>query len=353
MSVPRQAIVLCAGEGRRLRPLTARRPKPLLPLLNVPLVQHALVALARAGVERVALNAWHLAPQLVAFAATDPVPGLRLHVRVEPRLLGTGGGIANLRDWLAREPLLVLAGDIVADFDLAAFAAHHAASGAEASMALTARADPSRFGAVSVGAGGLLHDIAGLLGRDGGRGVGAGRTFVNASAHLLEPDFVDRLTAGPSCLVRQGYIPTMAAGGRCGGWEHAGPWAELGGVDALLAAQRDALAGALPVDAGLVERGGRRDGRHSLVHATARVAAGVVLSGGTVVGAGAEVGSAARLAGCLVLPGALVAAGARLENVVVDAPDAAPAAVPGTAPATAAPAAAAARSATARREEPA
>ena len=129
MSVPLQAVVLCAGEGRRLRPYTGRRPKPLMPLLNVPLVQHQLAALQRAGVERVALNAWHLAPQIVEFAESDPVPGLALHVAVEPRLLGTGGGLANLRGWLQPEPLLLLAGDIVADFDFAALSARHGSSG--------------------------------------------------------------------------------------------------------------------------------------------------------------------------------------------------------------------------------
>jgi len=312
VSVPRQAVVLCAGEGRRLRPFTLARPKPLMPLLNVPLVQHQLAALQRAGVERVALNAWHLAPALRGFAAGDPVPGLPLHVRVEPQLLGTGGGLANLRDWLLPEPVLLLAGDIVADFDFAGLSGRHAESGALATMALTPRADVARYGAVEFGADGLLTDIAGLLGR---HGTGA---MVNASAHLLEPDFVRRLPDGPSCLVRQGYAPALAAGARCAAFVHHGAWAELGDPPALLAAQSDALAGRLPVDPGLLALGGLRTAE-ALVHASARVAPGARLLDGTVVGPRSRVGTGVTLSRCLVLEGATVPDGQAWRARIVDA----------------------------------
>jgi mannose-1-phosphate guanylyltransferase len=304
--------VLCAGEGRRLLPYTRRRPKPLMPLLNVPLVQHQLFALQRAGVERVALNAWHLAPQIADFAATSPVPGLPLHVEVETTLLGTGGGLANLRRWLLPEPLLLLAGDIVSDFDFAALAARHAGSGAQATMALAPGADVARYGAVEIDADGLLTDIAGLLRRPGRAAL------VNASAHLLEPGFVRRLPDGPCCLVRQLYLPAMADGARCAGFVHEGAWAELGEPAALLAVQGRALAGELPVHPRCLELGGRRVGE-GFVHASARVAADARLLGGTIVGPGASVGRGATLSGCLLLPGASVPAGGSLQGEIVDA----------------------------------
>jgi mannose-1-phosphate guanylyltransferase len=282
-----------------------------MPLLNVPLVQHLLAALQRAGIERVALNAWHLAPQLVAFAARQPVTGLSLEVRVEAQLLGTGGGVANLRDWLLPEPLLLLAGDIVADFDFAALSARHRSAGAEATMALTPAADVARYGAVEFDDDLLLTDIAGLLGRPGVRGM------VNASAHLLEPAFVRRLPAGPSCLVRQGYVPALAEGARCAAFLHAGAWAEIGEPPALLAAQADALAGRLPVHPTLLARGGQRLGA-ALVHPTARIGPDVRLLEGTVVGAQASVGRGASLAGCLLLDGARVPDGLQLRAQIIE-----------------------------------
>jgi mannose-1-phosphate guanylyltransferase len=312
VNVPRQAVVLCAGEGRRLRPLTERVPKPLLPLLNVPILRHTLQRLAEAGVERVALNAWHLAEQVEAFARTAPEPRLALEVRREPELLGTGGALWNLRDWIADEPLLVLAGDIVADFDVPDLLARHRAAGAEATMSLATRADVRDFGAVEIDAQGRITDIVGALRRPGARAL------VNASAHVLEPAFLRRLPAGNSCLVRQGYLPALAAGARCAGALHEGAWAELGSPAALRRAQAAALRNEIPVAPALLAAGGRRDGVESLVHGKARVAAGARLLDGTVVGAGARIGRGASLRGCLVLPGASVPAGAALRDEIVE-----------------------------------
>jgi len=312
-TVPHQAVVLCAGEGRRLLPFTARCPKPLLPFLNVPLLEHVLGYLERGGVKRVALNAWHLAQQVEDFVAARTSSDLELHVERETELLGTGGGLQNLLPWMDPGPVLVSTADILTDVDLAQVAARHAASGAEATMVLAPDADVARFGAVEVDKDDMLTDIVGRLGRPGRRAC------VNASVHLFEPAFLRRLPDGPSCLVRQGYLPAMQQGARCAGLIHTGAWAELGTPDALLDAQRDALSGALPIDAGLFARGGRRDGAESLVYPDAQVADDALLSGGTVVGAGAEVGAGARVHASLLLPGARVAADATVEHSILDA----------------------------------
>jgi mannose-1-phosphate guanylyltransferase len=305
--------VLAAGEGRRLRPFTAAMPKPALPLLNVPLLAHALRRLAAAGVVRVRVNAWHRAPAVVALVARWSPPGVDVDVVVEQQLLGTGGGLANLWPGMDHdEPVLVLAGDIVADFDLAALGARHAATGAVATMALTPRADVARFGAVRLDEAGFLVDIADLLGHPDGR------PFVNASAHVLSPTFLARLPRRPSCLVRDGYVPLMREGARCAGHVHEGAWAETGTPEALLAAQIDALDGRLPVDPALAALGGRRL-PGALVHPTAVVADDARLEGGTVVGPRAHVGAGARLDGCLLLADARVPAGARLARRIVGA----------------------------------
>jgi len=103
------AVVLAAGEGRRLRPLTALRPKPLCPVNNVPLLDLTLGRLAEvglAGPDQVAVNACHLADQIVAHVGT------RAHLSVEPPpALGTAGGVANLRDWIAGRAVIACNAD--------------------------------------------------------------------------------------------------------------------------------------------------------------------------------------------------------------------------------------------------
>jgi len=310
---PRQAVILAAGHGRRLRPFTDRRCKPLMTFLNLPLLQHSLRLLARSGVQRVALNAFHLAAQLRAALPSLREPGLELQLVEEPELLGTGGGLANLWRGLSREPTFVLVCDVIADFDLAALACAHQQAGALATMALTAAADPELFGPVQCDEAGLLTDIVGLT------GAGGGAPRVNASAHLLEPEFIEALPLRPSCLVRDGYVPALRAGARCLGFEHRGSWAETGTPQALLAAQQAALGGRLAVDAGLLRAAGRlAPDASSLVHPEAELADDAVLDGGTTVAAGARIGAAARLSRCLVLPGAVVAAGSRHADAILD-----------------------------------
>ncbi len=313
ISIPRQAVVLAAGEGRRLQPMTLQRPKPLMPFLNRPLLEHTLTALARSGVQRVWINAWHLAQQVVDFVEHVAVPPLEITVVREPELLGTGGGLANLWARMPRERLLLLLPDIVADFDLAALARHHIRAGAVATMALTQAADPVRYGAVNVSSsgGGPLTDIAGLV-APSKRALVHGdseRAFVNASAHVFEPEFLDRLPRTPSCFIRQGYVPAIESGLPCEGWVHPGGWHDTGTMQDLVAAQAAALSEQVTVDAELLAAGGLRHKSQSLVHPSADVSPGAHLVGGTTVAEGCVVEDQVQLRRCLVMPGTRVAEG--------------------------------------------
>lgn len=135
---PRTAFVLGAGLGTRLRPLTDRLPKPLLPLGGRPLVADALGRLAAAGARRILVNTHHLPAAWAAAFPTGEVAGARLELVHEPELLETGGGLANVADRLGPEDadLVIWNGDILCDADLAALVAEHRASGAEATLLL-------------------------------------------------------------------------------------------------------------------------------------------------------------------------------------------------------------------------
>lgn len=327
-AVPHQAVVLAAGEGRRLRPFTEAVPKPLLPVGNLPQLRVTLERLREAGLARVAVNAFHHAGQLADAVARWPLGGMDVHVEVEPFLRGTGGALAGLARWLDAAPTLLLTGDVVLEPPLAALLARHREAGAEATMLLATRADVARFGAVHVDARGRLRDVAGLLGRGGPRAA------VNASVHVLAPSFVARLPADrPACLVRDGYVPRLRAGAPLAGLPWDGAWAETGTEEGWRAAQDALLEGAPALPPGLHAEAGwppRACGgaRPSLLAPSARVAAGARLEA-CVVGAGAVVGDGAQLARCLLLPGARVAAGTRARNRVLgDAAATRPASAP-------------------------
>lgn len=303
----RQAAVLCAGEGRRLRPFTERVPKPLLPLLGAPLVEHVAWSLARAGVERIVVNAWWRAERIVAWAASDPVPGVEIEVVREAVLRGTGGGLMGLAEHLDDAPAFVATADVVGEVDWQALAEHHRRVDALATMAVAARGDVERYGRV-VARDGRLADVVGLVDERAAAAPDA-RVGVNASWHVVEPEFVARLPARPpSCLVRDGYVAALEAGEPVGAWVHDGAWAEVGTPDLLVAAHVAALTDELPLDGDLAARAGRH------VDTLSRVADGATVGRDarlvrTVVGAGATVGAGAVLRDCVVMDGADVSSG--------------------------------------------
>ena len=115
---PMKAAVLAAGLGTRLRPLTDICPKPLLPVLNRPLLGVVLAQLEAAGAFQVAVNTHHLADQVHDFLRAEPWSFL-LSVSHEPEILGTGGGLRQLGEILREGPFLAINADILTDLDLA------------------------------------------------------------------------------------------------------------------------------------------------------------------------------------------------------------------------------------------
>jgi mannose-1-phosphate guanylyltransferase len=121
-----EAMILAAGLGTRLLPLTRFRPKPLFPILNRPLLEWSLAYLSRFSLERVIINSHHLADQVESFVRKEQsLSDLETKISFEPEILGTGGGIARTRDFWKSDTFLVINSDIVTDIDLEKAMAFH------------------------------------------------------------------------------------------------------------------------------------------------------------------------------------------------------------------------------------
>ena len=136
------AVVLVGGEGTRLRPLTLERPKPVLPLLGRPLLEYVLERLARAGVTRVIFGCGYL-PDPIQACFGERALGLALEYVVEPRPMGTAGGIRHAARGRISGTFLALNGDVLADAPLADLVAMHRERGASATIALSRRSTPT------------------------------------------------------------------------------------------------------------------------------------------------------------------------------------------------------------------
>lgn len=312
-------MILCAGLGTRLRPLTALVPKPAVPVCGVPLVRWSLGLLAGAGVRRAVVNVHHLPEAMAAEAgAAAAALGVELLVSREPVIAGTGGALREARPLLeGADAVVVVNGDVLFDVDLGAALVAHAASGALATMALLPMPAGGRYAAVELDEGGRVRRIAGRFG-PGGEGL---TPWHFPGVHVLSPALLDRVPAAPFEVdVNRDVYPPLMARGLVRGLVTCGYWNDLGAPDRYLAANLDVAAGRVPL------------ARFGLAPPPA-IAPGALVEPGAVVrdavvGAGCRVPAGARVERAVLWPGTALAPG----EAVVDAVAAGALRVPAAAP---------------------
>jgi mannose-1-phosphate guanylyltransferase len=293
-----KAMVLAAGLGLRMRPLSRLRAKPALPVLNRPLLHWTLELLARHGVTDVVVNTHHRAASVRRTVGDGSAFGLRVSYSHEPRILGTGGGPRRVRAFFGDEPFLLANGDVFLDVDLSALVARHRASGALATLGLRPNPDPKRYGPVVTGSGGRIRSI---LGKPSGA---RGSLSLFAGIHVLDPALLDRLPRGASDSIRDLYVPLLAEGASLLGVRTKGAWYDLGTPPLYLAAQTSLLAT------------GRGDATGSLVDASADIGSGVRVVR-SVIGPGCRVGSGASVVGSVLWERVAVGEHARVTGSIL------------------------------------
>jgi NDP-sugar pyrophosphorylase family protein len=309
-------MVLAAGLGQRMRPLTLLRAKPVLPVLGRPLVAFTLQKLARAGVREAIVNLHHLPETITAALGDGRRFGLRIRYASEPVILGTGGGPRAVRDFFGSEPVLLVNGDVFFGLDLGELVARHRRSGALATLALRRHPDPGAYSTVVSDRRGRILSIAGRP------RAASGVDSMFAGAHVLEPRLLERLPAGASDSVRDLYIPLLAEGANLAGVRSSAAWYDFGRPALYRDAQLRLLGGrGERLVAASASVSATAQVRRSVVGARARVGAGARVER-SVLWDGARVEAGARAVRAIVTTGAVVRTGERAESVIVMKADA-------------------------------
>lgn len=240
-----KAMILAAGLGTRLRPLTDVTPKPLLPVAGTPMIVWNLLLLKRHGIRDVVINLHHLGDIIRQALGDGSALGMRLIYSYEPVILGTGGGIKQAEPHFQGEPVLVLNGDTLFELDLGAVMAFHRERAAAATLVLRQDPDAARWGLVEV------TDRAEIV-RITGRGrsaptVTAARMF--AGIHILHPRLLRYLPADTECSIIDAYVKGIQEGERILGFDFDGFWSDVGTPERYAQVEQDAAAGLLSLSA--------------------------------------------------------------------------------------------------------
>jgi len=232
----RRAMILAAGRGRRLAPLTDRIPKPLVPVAGRPMIEHLLEQLAAGGITEVVINLHHLGEQIERALGDGARHGLTIRYSWEREIRDTGGGIRHAQSLLAGEPFVVANGDSLLELPLDELTAHHERSGGLATMALRPDPDPTAWGAVEVDDGGRVRRIAGQPPVPDDTRLEA---YMFPGLHVFEPELFDWLEPdGAFSITRVTYPKLLAAGRAVHGFVTPARWVTIDTADALAAADR-------------------------------------------------------------------------------------------------------------------
>ncbi len=305
---PFKAMVMAAGLGTRLYPLTGLTAKPMVPILNRPVMSHMLRLLRDHGVREAAVNLHHHPERIRGYFRDGSDYGLELRYNLEERLLGTAGGAGAFREFLGDGTFVVVSGDGLTDIDLTAFLAAHRENGGIATLAVKRVSDPSLYGVV-------VHDEARrVIGFQEKPPPDEARSdLCNCGVYALEPEIFDLIPPGAFVDWAADVFPALLEAGRpFHVWPLESYWNDVGNIEQYRVGNFDALLGRVRLLVpGRLTAPGIWMGEGTEVHSAARISAPVLL------GAGCRVEADAELIGPLIIgDGCVIETGAVLEGVI-------------------------------------
>jgi mannose-1-phosphate guanylyltransferase/mannose-1-phosphate guanylyltransferase/phosphomannomutase len=301
---------MAAGLGTRLRPLTYEVPKPMVPVANRPIMEHVLRLAARHGFREIIANLHWFADTISDRFGDGSELGVELAYRHEEELLGTAGGVRNVRDFFGGESFLVLAADPLTDVDLSQLAAAHRDKGGIATLAVKRVENVSEFGVVVTDEEGRVQGF-----QEKPDPAEALSELASCMIYVLEPEVFDYFPDKQAVDFALDVFPALL--------EHDVPfhvhevdayWNDVGSIPEFLQGNLDALEGAVEVEpAGELVEGAEADdepspGRYGriLLGEDCEIAESARLEGPLIVGSGARIGESAIVRQSVLLPDAEV-----------------------------------------------
>jgi NDP-sugar pyrophosphorylase family protein len=229
-----RAMVLAAGLGTRLRPLTYKIPKPLLPLDSRRLIDYSLYYLARQGISDVMINLHHLGDMIRDHVGDGGRYNLKVAYSFEPEILGTGGGIKNCEEFFEGKPFVCINSDSLLNCDLAHAVERHFQSGAAATMVLKSLGPDDPYEGIGI--------ENGFVKKIGGKGA-----YFYTGLQVIGPDLLHELPpkGTASCLVKDGYQKLLGKGKKVAAFLYDGYFNDLGTPERYERAKDDAAKGIL------------------------------------------------------------------------------------------------------------
>lgn len=238
-----KAVIMAGGEGTRLRPLTCDLPKPMVPVLNRPVMEHIVNLLKQHGITDIAATLAYLPEKISSYFGTGEEFNVNMHYFIEEKPLGTAGSVKNAQSFLD-DDFLVISGDALTDIDLSQAIAFHKKVGSMATLVLKRVDVPLEYGVVVTAKDG--HIVQFLEKPSWGEVIS---DTVNTGIYILSPKVFSYYNENEKCDFAQDVFPKLLADKQpMYGYITDGYWCDIGDINAYAAANRDALNGVVKVE---------------------------------------------------------------------------------------------------------
>ncbi len=281
-----KAVILVGGQGTRMRPLTLKTPKPLLPIANVAFIVRQIQWLAKYGVDEVTLSLGYLPDEFETYFKSNPIPGVNIDYAIEKEALGTAGAI-KFALGSTDEDILVCNGDVFTDLDIGYLLDFHHSRDSIATIALTYVEDPSAFGVVPTHEDGKVIAFVEKPPLET-----APSHWINAGIYVLTPEFIDLIPAGVNSSIEREIFPRALEASSMYALESDSYWLDIGTPIQYLRAHSDFLDkvnGYLDTEnlkeviPGLYSNGNVQIGNSVIVKSASIVGAGSIIGDGCVL----------------------------------------------------------------------
>lgn len=319
-----KAVILVGGQGLRLRPLTCTRPKPMLPLVNIPFLEHLIKLLKSHGISEIILSTSYL-PEVFEEHLSPRSLGASIIYVKEDEPLGTCGAVKNV-EHLLDGSFIVFNGDILTNLNISQLVEYHRAKKAKVTLTLTSVEDPTAYGLVPLDKTGRVMEFLEKPSWDE-----VTTDLVNAGTYILEPEVLECAPQGENYSFERGLFPLLLEKGEAVfGFPSVAYWLDIGTPQKYLKAHHDILEGKVPFEFEGEEIKPRvwiGEGTEISSEATifgptvigrnCKILDHAAVFGLTTMGDNCEIREGARLEGCVLYDGCLIEEAAVVRNSIL------------------------------------
>ncbi|WP_292727460.1 NDP-sugar synthase [Methanoculleus sp.] len=316
-----KVCIMCGGEGTRLRPLTFGRPKPCIPIVNKPSIQHLVSHLSNLGFNDVVITLGYMSEAIEEALGDGSLFGVNVTYVHEKTKLGTAGSVKNAQKYLDEQPFLVVGGDHVVGLNLLEFYREHLANDSITTIGLISIDDPTEYGIAEIDANYQIKRFK--------EKPSPGEIFSNLAStgmYVCDPDIFDHIPAGEKFDFARNLFPElMEEGYALKAWLARGNWSDVGSPRSLREAERWKLQdiGFTNISGDLYIKGARILGPAQIgscvsVAANSRVIGPVSIGAGTIIEENVVIGPYTSIGeGCIIKNSAKIFSSSIYNRVVI------------------------------------